>query len=83
MKMMASSSKFEVLSDVRGRPYLVPLSRIINVARDATEAQPNVAMTESHEHVKEFFTAASVPSLGGPGGEDGDSSFTLLRIGCT
>ena len=60
----------------------MPLSPIINVVRDATEAQPNVAMTERHEHVKEFFTDASVPSLGGTGGEDGDSSFTLLWIGC-
>ena len=83
MKMMASSSKLEALSEVRGRLYLVPGSPIINMVRDAREAQPNVAMSERHEHVKEFFTAASVPSLGGPGGEDGDSSFTLLRIGCT
>jgi hypothetical protein len=56
MKMMASASNVEELSDVRGRPYLVPLSPIINVARDAREAQPNVAMAERYEHVKEFFT---------------------------
>ena len=82
MKMMASSSKLEALSDVRGRLYLVPESPIINMVRDATEAQPNVAMTERHEHVKEFFTDASVPVARRNGGKDGHSSFTLLRIGC-